>query len=121
MKKFNYTVDLAKLKLNQAEVDFANKDNQKSMFENMLNAGLSSKYPSGLIGSVGRILARIYNKLDESSNGLLLLEESEFDLIKSTFCDDNVRFDPAQFRIICLYQFNIDKVEKVDEQTISKG
>lgn len=121
MKIFNYTVDLGKLKLNQVEVEFANKDNQKSMFENMLNAGLSSKYPSGLIGSIGRILSRIYNKLDQSNDGLLLLEESEFDLIKTTFCDDNVRFDPAQFRIICLYQFKIESAGNVDEQAIPKG
>lgn len=105
MKKLKYTVDLEKLKLSQPELEMVLKDNQKSMFENMLNMGLGQK---SINGKDGRILYRIYLKLDESRCDYLFLEESEFDLIKSVFCDENVRFQPGQYRLICQYQENID-------------
>lgn len=114
MKTLKWIVELEALKLNDQEKAFFEKDNQKSVFETVLNQALGSKFPNGMPGKDGRTLARIYEKLDKApgASGSLELEEAEFELIAGAFTGDTARFMPAQFRLIAEICKNIDEAKK---------
>jgi hypothetical protein len=118
MRKLYFNVVLEKLNIPDSEKTFFQRETTiRRMFEDMLIAGLNNKFPSGMPTRDGRILNRILEKLDKSDdNFFLILEESEFDLVKSAF-DENARFQPGQYRLICQYQENIEKAEILNDGT----
>lgn len=111
MKTFEFAVDLTKLKLTEADRELFQKDNQRTVFENVLNQALQMKSPNGLPTKEGRILSRICDKLDRAEEGKLELEEAEFDLIEDAFFNDKAQFQPAQYRLISQYQLAIEKAK----------
>lgn len=114
MKNFKWQVDVSKVKFNPAEIDFCEKDGQKALFESILNQALQGKHPQGMPSKDGRVLARIYSKLDGANrmSGVLELEESEFEIIQSALTGDQAKFNPAQFRLVSEYARNIEEALK---------
>lgn len=112
MKTFRYRQDINTLKLNDTEKEFFAKDGQKSVFENILNQALSTKYPQGIPAKTGRILARIYTKLDATEVDTLELEEAEFELVRDALTGEEARFAPQQFRLLSLYAAAIEAAAK---------
>lgn len=112
MKLFEYRVDLNKLKVSEADEKVFAKDDQKTLFENILNHALGQRFENRMSGKDGRILARILGKLDIlAAKELLELEEAEFDMIEKSFTGDEVRFAPVQYRYISLLVQNIESAK----------
>lgn len=114
MKNFKWQIDTDKAKFNPAEKEFCSKDGQKALFESILNQALQGKHPQGMPSKDGRVLARVYSKLDaaEATFGILSLEEAEFEIIHSALMGEQAKFNPAQFRLISEYGKNIEEALK---------
>jgi len=113
MKQFTYAVDVSALKLSDEEKALFAKENGKQVFENILAQAINQKSPQGIPGPIGRTLVRILNKLDASTDGNIQLEETEFEFIKGFLMNDAILFRPAQYRLIALYQANLDGAKSI--------
>lgn len=111
MKLFGYEVDLSKLKLTAEEADAFAKHGQKTLFESILNNGLTMKYRQGIPGAKQRILGRILEKLDAAKCSTLSLEESEFDLLCEAFDPETSFFSTNQTRLVLQYFSAIEKAK----------
>lgn len=111
MKTFEFAVDLTQLKLTDADREIFLKDNQRTVFENVLNQALQLRSPTGINAKEGRILSRICSKLDKAEDGRLELEESEYDLISDAFLNEKAQFQPAQYRLISQYHLALEKAK----------
>lgn len=111
MKTFSWLVNLETLKLNEVEKEYFNKDNQKTVFENMLLQALNSQYNSGVPAREGRVLSRVLNKLDlaDKYKGVLHLEEAEFELVQKALSGDQSKFQAGQYRLLSQYHSNLEK------------
>lgn len=109
MKTLNLRVTVDNLRLSDAEKQHIESFGFGGLLESLLIQGLSFKYKDGIGGAKQRVLNRILDKLDFRKDDIEL-EESEFDLLKEVFLDENVKFHPSQSRLICQY---MDKVEKL--------
>lgn len=104
------TIDLSGVELNAKfqsaeEKEYFIQFGTLGVFESLLNQAIGSMYPQGLPLPKGKILARIQRQIDTETSKYVLstelnVEEAEFDLIKSTFQNDNVKFHPGQYRVV---------------------
>ncbi len=102
--KYKYTVDVSKLNLSLE--DQKNID-QKNAFELLFTNLMSSKYPQGIRGQTVRTLNSIWDKLDDTKEEYLELEQREIDLLKEIIMDDEIPLHPAQARYHKLLKNNL--------------
>lgn len=111
MKRFKYTADVTKLRLNEKEQEFFAMDGQKQVFENMCNQAIKARFQNGIGGVKQRSYGRILEKMDKSTSDYILLEDTEFDLLREIFADEAARFEPQQTRIVNEYLNNIENAK----------
>lgn len=117
MKRIQLRIDYTKLNLNPMQLEEAKKTGCKTIFENLLTAGLTSRYPQGLTGLVRRTFARILERLDEAcgsedTNWLLDLESAEYDLVKDVFCNEQTTYHPSQTRPVSQFVQQIEEAAR---------
>jgi ABC-type arginine transport system ATPase subunit len=107
MKSVKYTTDISNMKLPDHDREYLLKDNQKSVFENLLNHAAVGLYPQGLSGATQRSFGRILNALDLTKSDYIELETSEYELLKSLF-DDKIPFSPHSVRMVLQIRTSIE-------------
>lgn len=102
MKTLDITLDIDALKTADEEKEQILSLGSVIVFEALFIQGLNRRYQAGLPLAKGKLLARIQTKLDKlnSSNSILDLEESEFDLVKEVFTSEDSSFGPSQYRAV---------------------
>lgn len=108
MRKFKFELELEKIGYKPEE---NNEVNHKVTFERYLQDGLSSIWSKGLDNKTRREYLSVLKKLDESIDGLVNLEETEFDLVNSAF--NKGVFKVEQTRLIGLYLQAIEGAQKI--------
>ena len=110
--KFNYAVDLEKLKLTPIEKKTIETAGVSSVFEGLFTGLLTQKYPDGVQGSTRKSLNRVLRKLDESENsGSVELEAAEVDLLKEVF-NTETKVPASAVRLFSLFEEEVDKLAK---------
>lgn len=103
-RKFKYTVNIEELKLDEDATELFLKDNQKTVFENMLHQGINSRFSTGIGGKTQRTFGRILDKLDKTETDYLELEDSEFNFLKDLFNNEATKFASQNTRLINRYR-----------------
>jgi hypothetical protein len=113
MKTLCFEIDFQKLRLDKIMLAEIEALGQANLFDNYLMRALDMKNgQKGIKPSDGRILRRIQDKLDASTDGTLSLEEAEFDLIKAAFRNEESHWPALQNRALMQYLDNIEAAEK---------
>lgn len=97
-------------------------------FEALLNNAIAAKYQQAQVPlAKGRILARIQGKLDElkpreghEAGSNLEVEEAEFDLIKSVFCDESTAFHVSQLQLAIVFADAVECAGKAGKEVVEK-
>lgn len=108
MKKLNVNLNY-KVRYKEGELKVSNQQ----ITYNYILGSVNSKYEKGVEGSYRRMLARIFNKLDDAIDknlDIIELEESELDLIKNALRDGKLPATMAYNAI--LLEDEIDKALK---------
>jgi len=120
MKTININVEIDITKWSDAEKKMHNDMGTKFIFENLLMSGLSSLNPQGVQMRDGKILNRITQKLDKMSarDELLELEESEYELLKKVFLNDETKFNVLQLNLACKFAERVENHNKYLNEVI---
>lgn len=120
MKKLNFNIDIEKCNpLPEVRKAFT-EIGVKGAFEQYLNQAISHKHRGGLRLTEGRILARVFDKLDAAQGLELELEEAEFDLIRGAFLHEEGGWQPSQYRVVTQILNAIEKAEKDGTSSASR-
>lgn len=112
MRTLNYLVDVEKIRLNESEKKFVEENGQKVLLENLMNQGLNGRYPQGVPSVKQRAYGRFLLKLDADKEGVLKLEEAEYDLLKEVFLSEDTKFHPGQTRLVLEYSLLVEGCKK---------
>lgn len=117
MYKIQVKLDLDMSRAGTQEKQFMDEVGHIGVFETLLVSGMQSLYPQGIPMSKGKVLARLQRRFDECEKNVenVTIEDAEFDLIKSVFKNDDVKFQPGQYRPVMSILDNIEAATKVEK------
>ena len=85
---------------------------RKKIFEIVFNSVLTQLFPQGLKGPQARSHTRILDALDQTESYSIELSVADAEFLKSVFLNENASIAPAQARIFCVIQDEIEKAFK---------
>ena len=100
-------------KLSKEEQDFILTFGQVGVLENLLLSGINQIHKEGLPIKQAKLLGRLQRKFEAVAKDAVevQIEDAEFDFLKEVFTDEQVRFSPAQCRVVLAIIENLDSAK----------
>ena len=83
---------------------------KKRIFDAVLATAVMSVHPNGLPPMMTRQYNRILNAMDLSADDTIEIDQADAEFLASILKDDKTRVPPAQVRVFCLLQDEINRV-----------